>query len=147
MAEDGERLQTRSMAEMEKGADPNEGNANSPSQGQENTQENTQHTATTDMTQDPTDRLDDIDRYLRVSTKKVRTFWYIPDLKNTQLRDIAKNRLHHPRDPVKILINAPELRKFFPTSTFEICLIVARYTCIQTLKLTLELVWNPTHSS
>ena len=34
-----------------------------------------------------TDGLDDIDRALRHSTKKVRKFWYIPDLKNMRLRD------------------------------------------------------------
>ena len=32
------------------------------------------------------DGLDDLDRAVRISTKKVRKFWYIPDLKNTQLR-------------------------------------------------------------
>ena len=110
------------MTEKVKSADPNERNALPSSHGQETTQEGTQYTATMNTTPDPTDRLDDIDRYLRVSSKKVRKFWYTPDLKNTQLRDLVKNRLHHPCDPVKILINAPELRQFYPTSTFEICL-------------------------
>ena len=49
-------------------------------------------------------------------------FWYIPDLKNTQLRDIGDSRLPHPNDPLQILVKAPELRKFFKTSTFEICI-------------------------
>ena len=122
MAEEGERRQTRSMTEKEKSANPNEGNALPLNQGEETTQEDTQHTATVNTTPNPTDGLDDIDRYLQVSSKKIRKFWYIPDLKNTQLRDLVKNRLHHPHDPVKILINAPEVRQFYPTSTFEICL-------------------------
>ena len=29
-------------------------------------------------------------------------------------------RLQHPNDPMHILINAPELKRFFKTSTFEI---------------------------
>ena len=106
MAEDRERMQTRSMTGKEKGADPNEENAHSPNQGQEDTQP----TAMMDRTQNPIYELDDIDRYLRVSTKKVRKFWHIPDLKNTRLRDIAETRLPHPHDPIKILINAPELK-------------------------------------
>ena len=64
--------------------------------------------------------MDDIDRAVRVSTRKVRKFWYIPDLKNTQLKNIADSRLPHPNDPMEILINAPELKRFFKTSTFEI---------------------------
>ena len=42
--------------------------------------------------------------------------------KITRLRDIADSRLPHPSDPIKILINALELKRFFPTTTFEICL-------------------------
>ena len=64
--------------------------------------------------------MDDIDRAVRVSSRKVRKFWYIPDLKNTQLKNIRDSRLQHPNDPMHILINAPELKRFFKTSTFEI---------------------------
>ena len=66
--------------------------------------------------------MDDIDRAVRISTKKVRKFWYIPDLKNTQLRNIPESRLPHSNDPLEILINAPELKRFFQTTTFEICI-------------------------
>ena len=118
MAEDGERMQTRSMTGKEKGANPDEGDAQPPNQGPEDTQP----TATTGTTPNPMDELDDIDRCLRHRTKRIKKFWYIPDLKNTRLRDIADTRLPHPHDPIKILISAPELKKFFPTTTFEICL-------------------------
>ena len=71
-------------------------------------------------TQEWSDGLDDIDRAVRVSSRKVRKFWYIPDLKNTQLKNIGDSRLQHPNNPMHILINAPELKQFFKTSTFEI---------------------------
>ena len=69
-----------------------------------------------------TDEIDDIYRAVRVSSRGVRMFWYIPDLRNTQLRNIADTRLPHPNEPLQILIKAPELRRFFNTSTFEICI-------------------------
>ena len=75
---------------------------------------------TTTQTQEWSDGLDDIDRAVRVSSRKVRKFWYIPDLKNTQLKNITDSRLQHPNDPMHILINAPELKRFFKTSTFKI---------------------------
>ena len=112
MAEDRERMQLRSMADKEGRSNPSEGAAQNDSQGP----------TTQNSLPDPIDGLDDIDRAVRISTKKVRKFWYIPDLKNTQLRNIADSRLPHPSDPLEILINAPELKKFFKTSTFEICI-------------------------
>ena len=85
----------------------------------------------TDQTQEWSDGLDDIDRAVRVSSRKVRTFWYIPDLKNTQLKNIRESRLQHPNDPMHILINAPELKRFFKTSTFEISIDSGRmYTYV-----------------
>ena len=118
MAEDGERMQTRSMTRKEKGANPNEGDAQPTDQGPEDTQSTTM----VSTMPNPMDGLDDIARCLRVSLKKIQKFWYIPDLKNTRLRDITETRLPHPNNPVKILINAPELKRFFKTTTFEICL-------------------------
>ena len=79
-------------------------------------------TTTSNPAHEWSDGLDNIDRAVRISTKKVRKFWYIPDLKNTQLRNIADSRLPHPNDPLEILINAPELKRFFKTSMFEICI-------------------------
>ena len=66
--------------------------------------------------------MDDIDRYLRHSTRKVRKFWYLPDLRNNRLRDILETRLPHVSNPITILVNAPELKRFLPTTTFKICL-------------------------
>ena len=122
MAEGGERMQLRSMTDKEKEGDPNQGDARETNQGQKRTQP----VAPTDTTVNPIDGLDDIDRALRVSTKQVKKFWYLPDLKNTRLREIAETCLPHPRDPMKILINAPELKQFFLTTTFEICLDTGR---------------------
>ena len=76
----------------------------------------------TNPAQENWDELDDIHRATRYSDRGVRMFWYIPDLKNTQLRDIGNSRLPHPNDPMQILVKAPELRRFFKTSTFEICI-------------------------
>ena len=65
--------------------------------------------------------------FLRMhSSKKVRRFWYVPNLKNSRLRDILQVRLPYEHDPIKILFNAPKLRKFFPVSTFKICLNTRR---------------------
>ena len=118
MAKDGVEVKTRAMTDKGKGADPNEGEAQPPNHGPGDIDP----TTSMGTTLDPTDGLDDIDRYLQLSTKKVKKFWYIPDLKNTKLKDITETRLPHPHNLVKILINAPELKRFFPTTTFEICL-------------------------
>ena len=120
MAEEGERMQLRSMVDKDKENNPSEGVTHHDSEGSEDTQPIT--TTTANPTHEWSDRLDDIDRAVRVSTKKVRKFWYIPDLKNTQLGDITDSRLPHPNDPLEILINAPELKRFFKTSTFEMCI-------------------------
>ena len=111
-------MQLRSMTDKEKGSNPNQGNTQDENQGQKVTQ----LAAPTDTTTDPIDGLDDIDRALRVNTRKVKKFCYLPDLKNTRLRDIADSRLPHPNDPLMILINAPELKWFFSTTTFKTCL-------------------------
>ena len=118
MAEDGERMQLRSMADKEKRSNPNERAAHDDSQGPEDTPPTA--TATRNSIPDSIDRFYDIDRAVRINTKKVRKFWYIPDLKNTQLTNIAESRLSHPNDPLEILINAPELKRFYQTTMFEI---------------------------
>ena len=117
MAEGGDRMTTRSMAGKEKETS-NEEETQPTSQGSEDRQPMPTETTTTN----PTDGLDDIDQFLIHSTRKVMKFWYLPDLRNNRLRDILETRLPHASDPVKILVNAPELKRFFPTTTFEICL-------------------------
>ena len=113
-------MQLRSMVDKDKGDNRSEGATHHDSGRPEDTETITP--ATTNPTHELSDGLDDIDRTVRVSTRKVRKFWYIPDLKNTQLKNIADSRLPHPNDPLEIPINAPELKRFFKTSTFEICI-------------------------
>ena len=120
MAEGGERMQLRSMVDKDKEDNRSEGATHHNSEKPEDTETITP--ATTIQTHEGSDGLDDIDRAVRISTRKVRKFWYIPDLKNTQLRNIADSRLPHLFDPLEFLINAPELKRFFKTSTFEICI-------------------------
>ena len=118
MAEGGDRMQLRSMVDKDKENNRSEGTTHHDGERSDNIETITP--VTTNPTHEWDDGLDDIDRAIRVSTRKVRKFWYIPDLKNTQLKNIADSRLPHPNDPMEILINAPELKRFFKTSTFEI---------------------------
>ena len=110
-------MQLRSM-DKDKGENRGEGTTPHDSEGPDSVE--TVTPIPTDQTHEWSDGLDDIDRAVRVSSRKVRKFWYIPDLKNTQLKNVADSRLPHPNDPMHILINAPELKRFFKTSTFKI---------------------------
>ena len=107
-------MQLRSMVNKNKEENRGEG-ATHDGERPDNTETITP--VTTNQTQEWSNGLDDIDRAIRVSSRKVRKFWYIPDLKNTQLKNIADSRLQHPNNPLHILINAPELKRFFKTST------------------------------
>ena len=80
---------------------------------------------------------------MRFSTKQVKKFWYLPDLKNTRLREIAESHLPHQSDPLKILINAPELKQFFPTTTFEICLDTGKMYTYTDLKVDIGVRLKP----
>ena len=110
-------MQLRSMVEKDK--ESNRGEAATHDGEGPDAIETITPTAT-DHTQEWSDGPDDLDRAVQVSSRKVRKFWYIPDLKNTQLENMGELRLQHPNDPMHILINAPELKRFFKTSTFEI---------------------------
>ena len=46
--------------------------------------------------------------------------WYVPDLCNTRLGILIKNRLPINTTRGRILFNCPPLREFFPTSTFKL---------------------------
>ena len=124
MVDSGNRVRTSSMTDKEKEQDVTQPleETQSTSQGADNTQATSTGNTTTTPTSDLQDGLDDIDHYLRHSKKKVKKFWYSPDIKNNRLRDILGTRLPYEYDPIKIVFNAPELRRFFPTTTFEICL-------------------------
>ena len=110
-------MQLRSMVDKEK--ENNRSNRTTHHDGERS--ENTDP-STSNLTHENDTEIDDIYRAVRVSNRGVRMFWYIPDLRNTQLRNIADARLPHPNEPLQILIKAPELRRFFKTSTFEICI-------------------------
>ena len=46
--------------------------------------------------------------------------WYVPNLSNTCVRDLIKDRLPISTGRGKVLFNCPQLREFFITSTFEV---------------------------
>ena len=46
--------------------------------------------------------------------------WYVPNLSNTRMRDMIRDRLPISTGRTKILVNCPQLREFFTTSTFEV---------------------------
>ena len=81
MAGEGERMQLRSMVDKDKEDNWSKGATHHDGERSENTE-----TSTTKPTHEGSDGLDDIYRAIRVSNRGVRKFWYIPDLKNTQLK-------------------------------------------------------------
>ena len=52
--------------------------------------------------------------------------WYVPNFYNTRVADIIKERLPIETTEGKILFNCPQLREFFPTTTFELDLKTGR---------------------
>ena len=46
--------------------------------------------------------------------------WYVPNLSNTRMKDLIRDRLPIDAFRGKILFTAPQLREYFTTSTFEI---------------------------
>ena len=46
--------------------------------------------------------------------------WYVPNLSNTCMRDLIRDRLLISTGRTKKLVNCPQLREFFTTSTFEV---------------------------
>ena len=52
--------------------------------------------------------------------------WYVPNLVNTRVRDLIKNRLPISTGRGKVLFNCPQLREFYTTSTFELDLTSGR---------------------
>ena len=95
MAE-GDRMQLRSMVNKDK--EDNRGEvATHDGEGPDITETITP--VATDHTQEWSDGLDDIDRAVRVSSRKVKKFWYIPDLKNTQLKKHQRFQTTTPKRP------------------------------------------------
>ena len=52
--------------------------------------------------------------------------WYVPDFCNTQIGVLIKNRLPINTTRGRILFSCPQLREFFPTSTFKLDLATGR---------------------
>ena len=68
---------------------------------------------------------DNIEEYIRRHSN-IGLDCYVPDLSNTRVRDIIKNRIHINTGRGKILFNSPQLREFFTTSIFEVDLTTGR---------------------
>ena len=60
-----------------------------------------------------------IEEYIRKHSD-IGLDWYVPDLSNTHVIDLIKDRLPISTGKDKILFNCPQLREFFTTSTFEV---------------------------
>ena len=68
---------------------------------------------------------DNIEKYIRRHSD-IGLDWYVPDLSNSRVRDIIKNRIPISTGRGKILFNGPQLGEFFMTSTFKIDLTTRR---------------------
>ena len=62
---------------------------------------------------------DNIEEYIR-GYSDIGLDWYVPNLSNTCMRDLIKDRLPISTGTGKILFNCPQLREFFTTSTFKV---------------------------
>ena len=62
---------------------------------------------------------DNIEEYIR-RYSDIGLDWYVPNLSNTRVRDLIKDRLPIGPGRGKILFNCPQLREFFTTSTFKV---------------------------
>ena len=74
---------------------------------------------------------DSMMEYIRTSSN-IGLDWYLPDLMNTHVRDMIKNRLPTHTGRNHITITCPMLKDFFSTSTFEIDLRSGRVFTFQT---------------
>ena len=86
-------MQLRSMVDKDKEDNRSEGATHHDSERPEDTETITP--ATTNPTHEWSDGLDDIDRAVRVSTRKVRKFWYIPDLKKHPVEETSQTPDYH----------------------------------------------------
>ena len=74
---------------------------------------------------------DNMMEYVRTSNN-INLDWYVPDLMNTRIRDMIKNRLPTHTGRNYITVTCPMLKDFFGTSTFEIDLKSGRVSTFQT---------------
>ena len=79
-------------------------------------QQNAALNPTMELTRTDTDNMEEyIRRY-----SDIGLYWYVPNLSNTCVRDLIRDRLPISTGRTKILVNCPLLREFFTTSTFEV---------------------------
>ena len=86
--------------------------------------EQTQHQQNTDPTRNPTIQL------IRIDTDKLEEFvrnhseigleWYVPNLVNTQVKELIRNRVQINPGENKIVFNSTELSEFFTRSCYEL---------------------------
>ena len=62
---------------------------------------------------------DNMMEYIRTSSN-INLDWHVPDLMNTRIRDMIKNRLPTHIGRNYITVTCPMLKDFLGTSTFEI---------------------------
>ena len=74
---------------------------------------------------------DNLIEYVRTSSK-INLEWYVPDLMNTRIGDMIKNRLPTHTSRNYITVTCPMLKDFFSTSTFEIDLKTRKVSTFQT---------------
>ena len=74
---------------------------------------------------------DNLIEYVRTASD-INLDWYVPDLMNTCVRDMIKNRLPTHTSTNHITVTCPMLKDFFGTSTFEIDLKTGKVLTFQT---------------
>ena len=74
---------------------------------------------------------DNLIEYVRTSSE-INLDWYVPDLMNTHIRDMIKNRLPTHTSRNHIIVTCLMLKDFFSTSTFEIDLKTGKVFTFQT---------------
>ena len=128
-AEDAVSIQTRAMVEAQRtGGEVQRTMDNNQEGGQRAVQD------TREIAQDPAmnpvveiHKNDDIiiKEYIR-RQGRIGLDWYVPDFANTQLGTLVRDRVKCTTQKGRILFTCPPLNEFFPTSTFELDLVMGQ---------------------
>ena len=96
-------------------------------------QENTDDTITTPNTDQQNAALNPVVELTRTDVDNMEEYirrhgeigldWYVPDIRNTHVKDLIKTRLQIETGKGKILFNCPQLRDLFSCSNFELDLV------------------------
>ena len=130
MAENKLGVQTRSMMDTQhaEGETPNEPEHQQVQMNRDNLeivqdqwipnpdQQNAALNPTVELTRSDADN---IEEYVRRHSD-IGLDWYVPNLVNTRVGDLIKDRVPISTGRGKMLFNYPELREFFTTSTFKL---------------------------